>query len=131
MLAGRRHVLCKAYRCSATVRSGDLLFASAQVGSHEDGSPEPDFGRQIRLAFDNPAAMLEPAGCTHDDIVGQGLRPSAMPADTMVDTTLVGFDLGQRVMLPSLRDEELWMAHHGARPALNGDASGDGTPDPR
>ena len=38
---------------SAAVRSGDFLFVSGQVGSREDGSPEPDFAAQVQLAFDN------------------------------------------------------------------------------
>ena len=39
------------------------------VGSRADGTPEPDFGRQVRLAFENLKATLEAAGCTFDDIV--------------------------------------------------------------
>ena len=54
---------------SAAIRSGDLLFVSGQVGSLEDGSPEPDFARQVELAFDNLAEVLRAAGCTFDDIV--------------------------------------------------------------
>ena len=65
----RRHALYEAHRYSAAIRSGDLLFVSGQVGSREDGSPEPDFEKQVRLAFDNLAAVLEAAGCTFDDIV--------------------------------------------------------------
>ncbi len=38
-----RHALYDAHRYSAAIRSGDLLFVSGQVGSREDGSPEPDF----------------------------------------------------------------------------------------
>lgn len=56
-------------RYSAAIRSGDLLFISGQVGSREDGSPEPDFRRQVRLAFDNLAAVLAAAGCTLDDVI--------------------------------------------------------------
>jgi len=56
-------------RYSAAIRSGDLLFVSGQVGSREDGSPEPVFERQVRLAFDNLAAVLEAAGCTLDDVI--------------------------------------------------------------
>ncbi|UQN09371.1 RidA family protein [Deinococcus sp. QL22] len=56
-------------RYSAAIRSGDLLFVSGQVGSREDGSPEPVFERQVQLAFDHLAAVLEAAGCTFDDIV--------------------------------------------------------------
>jgi enamine deaminase RidA (YjgF/YER057c/UK114 family) len=54
---------------SAAIRAGDLLFVSAQVGSREDGSPEPNFARQVQLAFDNLTAVLEAAGCTLDDVV--------------------------------------------------------------
>ena len=54
---------------SAAIRSGDLLFVSGQVGTREDGSPEPDFGKQVQLAFDNLSEVLQAAGCTFDDIV--------------------------------------------------------------
>lgn len=54
---------------SAAIRSGDLVFVSGQVGSREDGSPEPDFEQQVRLAFDNLTAVLAAAGGTLDDIV--------------------------------------------------------------
>lgn len=64
-----RHALYEAHRYSAAIRSGDLLFVSGQVGSRADGSPEPDFEAQVRLAFDNLAAVLEAAGCTFDDVV--------------------------------------------------------------
>lgn len=39
------------------------------VGSHTDGTPEPDFQKQVRLAFENLKATLTAAGCTFDDIV--------------------------------------------------------------
>ena len=64
-----RQELYTRYRYSAAVRSGDLLFVSGQVGSREDGSPEPDFGKQVQLAFDNLAAVLRAAGCSFDDVV--------------------------------------------------------------
>ncbi len=64
-----RQALYEINRYSAAIRSGDLLFVSGQVGSREDGSPEPDFEAQVRLAFDNLAAVLEAAGCTFDDVV--------------------------------------------------------------
>ena len=54
---------------SPAIRSGDLLFVSGQVGSREDGSPEPEFAQQVQLAFDNLAAVLAAAGCHFDDIV--------------------------------------------------------------
>ncbi|SCW45213.1 RidA family protein [Ancylobacter rudongensis] len=64
-----RHALYEAHGYSAAVRSGDLLFVSGQVGSRPDGSPEPDFGRQVALAFANLRATLTAAGCTFDDII--------------------------------------------------------------
>jgi enamine deaminase RidA (YjgF/YER057c/UK114 family) len=64
-----RHALYEAHGYSAAVRSGDLLFVSGQVGSRPDGSPEPDFARQVQLAFDNLEATLAAAGCGFDDIV--------------------------------------------------------------
>jgi enamine deaminase RidA (YjgF/YER057c/UK114 family) len=64
-----RHALYDEHRYSAAIRSGDLLFVSGQVGSREDGSPEPDFEKQVQLAFDNLGAILTAAGCTLEDIV--------------------------------------------------------------
>ncbi len=64
-----RHALYEAHRYSAAVRSGDLLFVSGQVGSREDGTPEPDLEAQVGLAFANLAAVLEAAGCSFDDVV--------------------------------------------------------------
>jgi enamine deaminase RidA (YjgF/YER057c/UK114 family) len=64
-----RHALYEMHGYSAAIRSGDLLFVSGQVGSREDGSPEPDFERQVAQAFDNLRATLEAAGCSFDDIV--------------------------------------------------------------
>ncbi|PST20570.1 hypothetical protein C7U61_09470 [Rhizobium sp. JAB6] len=64
-----RHALYQEHGYSAAIRSGDLLFVSGQVGSRSDGSPEPDFEKQVQLAFDNLQATLEAAGCTFDDIV--------------------------------------------------------------
>jgi enamine deaminase RidA (YjgF/YER057c/UK114 family) len=64
-----RQALYEINRYSAAIRSGDLLFVSGQVGSREDGSPEPVFEKQVQLAFDNLTAVLKAAGCTFDDIV--------------------------------------------------------------
>lgn len=64
-----KQALYDSHRYSAAIRSGDLLFVSGQVGSREDGSPEPDFGKQVQLAFDNLAAVLKAAGCSFDDVV--------------------------------------------------------------
>lgn len=64
-----RHALYAAHGYSAAIRSGDLLFVSGQVGSRNDGSAEPDFEAQVRLAFANLEATLKAGGCTLDDIV--------------------------------------------------------------
>lgn len=64
-----RQALYENHRYSAAIRSGDLLFVSGQVGSREDGSPEPDLAAQVQLAFDNLKAVLKAAGCTFDDVV--------------------------------------------------------------
>ena len=64
-----RQALYEVNRYSAAVRAGGLLFVSGQVGSREDGTPEPDFPAQVRRAFDNLAAVLKAAGCTMDDVV--------------------------------------------------------------
>lgn len=64
-----RHALYEAHGYSAAVRSGDLLFVSGQVGSRIDGSPEPDFAKQVELAFQNLEAVLTAAGSSFDDII--------------------------------------------------------------
>lgn len=66
--AGRK-ALYEKHHYAAAIRSGDLLFVSGQVGSRADGSPEPDFARQVQRAFDNLAAVLEAAGCGFGDVV--------------------------------------------------------------
>ena len=63
------HALYEAHGYSAAIRSGDLLFVSGQVGSRSDGTPEPDFAEQVRLAFANLEATLAAGGCSIDDIV--------------------------------------------------------------
>ncbi len=64
-----RHDLYEKHKYSAAIRSGDLLFVSGQVGSREDGTPEPVFEDQVRLAFANLQAVLAAAGATLDDVV--------------------------------------------------------------
>lgn len=64
-----RHTLYEQHGYSAAIQSQDLLFVSGQVGSHDDGSPESDFERQVELAFQNLSATLASAACTFDDIV--------------------------------------------------------------
>ena len=67
--ANNRHALYDKHRYSPAIRSGDLLFVSGQVGSRDDGSPEPTFESQVRRAFANLKAILKAAGCTFDDVV--------------------------------------------------------------
>ena len=64
-----RQALYEMHRYSAAIQSGDLLFVSGQVGTREDGSPEPDFAKQVELAFDNLREVLIAAGGTFDDII--------------------------------------------------------------
>jgi len=81
-----RQALYEKYKYSAAIRSGDLLFVSGQVGSREDGSPEPDYERQVRLAFENLKAVLSAAGCTFEDIVDvtMFLTDPELQLDTML-----------------------------------------------
>ena len=64
-----RHALYEQHGYSAAIKSGDLLFVSGQVGSREDGSPEPDFKAQVERAFANLEATLDAGGCALNDIV--------------------------------------------------------------
>ena len=64
-----RHALYDIHQYSPAIRSGDLLFVSGQVGSREDGSPEPVFKDQVRRAFANLRAVLAAAGCDLGDVV--------------------------------------------------------------
>ncbi|MDX9669407.1 MULTISPECIES: RidA family protein [unclassified Pseudomonas] len=64
-----RHTLYERHRYSPAIRSNGFLFVSGQVGSREDGSPEPDLQNQVRLAFNNLNAILNAAGCSFDDAV--------------------------------------------------------------
>jgi enamine deaminase RidA (YjgF/YER057c/UK114 family) len=64
-----RQALYEINRYAAAIRSGDLLFVSGQVGSREDGSPEPEFDKQVQRAFDNLKAVLKAAGASFDDVV--------------------------------------------------------------
>lgn len=64
-----RQALYESNRYSPAVRANGLMFVSGQVGSREDGSPEPDLKAQVRLAFQNLNAILAAASCTFDDVV--------------------------------------------------------------
>lgn len=64
-----RQALYERNRYSPAIKSSGFLFVSGQVGSREDGSPEPDLKAQVRSAFDNLNAVLMAAGCTFSDVV--------------------------------------------------------------
>ncbi|EPJ80572.1 MULTISPECIES: RidA family protein [unclassified Pseudomonas] len=64
-----RQALYERNRYSPAIRSNGFLFVSGQVGSTENGSPEPDLEAQVRLAFNNLKAILAAAGCSFDDVV--------------------------------------------------------------
>jgi enamine deaminase RidA (YjgF/YER057c/UK114 family) len=64
-----RQALYERNRYSPAIKSNGLLFVSGQVGSREDGSPEPELKAQVRRAFTNLNAILNEAGCTFDDVI--------------------------------------------------------------
>lgn len=64
-----RQALYDRNRYSPAIRSNGFLFVSGQVGSREDGSPEPELEAQVHRAFANLDAILSAAGCTFDDVV--------------------------------------------------------------
>ena len=64
-----RHSLYEQNRYSPAIRSNGFLFVSGQVGSREDGSPEPGLEAQVRRAFENLNAILHAANSSFDDVV--------------------------------------------------------------
>ena len=64
-----RQALYEKNHYSPAIRSNGFLFVSGQVGSREDGSPEPELEAQVRRAFANLDAILASAGCSFDDVV--------------------------------------------------------------
>ena len=68
-LSPGRQALYERNRYSPAIKANGFLFVSGQVGSREDGSPEPDLDEQVRLAFRNLNAVLAAAGCSFDDVV--------------------------------------------------------------
>ena len=56
-------------RYSPAIKSNGFLFVSGQVGSLEDGSPQPGLKAQVRQAFENLNAVLKAAGSSFDDVV--------------------------------------------------------------
>lgn len=64
-----RQALYEKNRYSPAIKSNGFLFVSGQVGSREDGSPEPDLDTQVRRAFENLNAILAAAGASFEDVV--------------------------------------------------------------
>jgi enamine deaminase RidA (YjgF/YER057c/UK114 family) len=64
-----RKALYEKNRYSPAVRANGFLFVSGQVGSRDDGTPEPDLDAQVRRAFENLNAILAAAGCRFEDVV--------------------------------------------------------------
>jgi enamine deaminase RidA (YjgF/YER057c/UK114 family) len=64
-----RSALYERNRYSPAIRSNGFLFVSGQVGSRDDGSPEPDLPEQVRLAFKNLDAILSAANCSFRDVI--------------------------------------------------------------
>lgn len=64
-----RQALYERNRYSPAIRSDGFLFVSGQVGSREDGSPEPVYEDQVRRAFANLRAVLAAAGASFDDVI--------------------------------------------------------------
>ncbi|EAB9897857.1 RidA family protein [Salmonella enterica subsp. enterica] len=63
------HTIQEQFKKKLRERLENPRVPASQVGSHTDGTPEPDFQKQVRLAFENLKATLTAAGCTFDDIV--------------------------------------------------------------
>lgn len=64
-----RQELYERNRYSPAIRSNGFLFVSGQVGSRDDGSPEPELETQVRRAFDNLNGILNAAGSSFDDVI--------------------------------------------------------------
>lgn len=64
-----RQALYERNRYSPAIRSNGFLFVSGQVGSTEDGSPEPGLQAQVRRAFTNLQAILAAADASFDDVI--------------------------------------------------------------
>lgn len=71
-----RHSLYEEHGYSAAIRSGDLLFVSGQVGSHTDGTPGPDFQKQVRLAFENDYLTLKNRVASNENATFNNLTSS-------------------------------------------------------
>jgi enamine deaminase RidA (YjgF/YER057c/UK114 family) len=91
----KRHALYDIHRYAPAIRSGDLLFVSGQVGSRNDGSPEPLFEDQVKKAFANLREVLAAAGCSFDDVVD--VTTFHTKPDEQIETVLAvrGEEIGQ------------------------------------
>src|SRR5450830_1478944 len=78
-----RQALYERNRYWPAIKSNGFLFVSGQVGSHEDGSPEPDQEAQIRLAFTNLNAILRELNSVPDYVRLFGLPPAKDTARIM------------------------------------------------
>ena len=74
----------------ARIFAGDPLWrfavVSGQVGSLADGTPEPDYEAQVRLAYENLEATLAAGGCTFDDVVDVTVFHTVPPDQTAEDS---------------------------------------------
>ncbi len=88
-----RRTLYERHRYSPAIRSNGFLFVSGQVGSTEDGTPEPDLKNQVRQAFTNLNAILEEAGGSFADVVDVTVFIVDPPAkfETIWDVVLTEF----------------------------------------
>ncbi|MGH8814314.1 MAG: RidA family protein [Advenella sp.] len=64
-----RQALYEKNHYSPAIRANGFLFVSGQVGSREDGSPEPDLEAQVRRAFDNLNGILKAAGSSFEEVI--------------------------------------------------------------
>lgn len=83
--AGRQELYDR-NRYSPAVKANGLLFVSGQVGSREDGSPEPELEAEVRRAFDNLLAILDAASCAFADV--QDVTMFLVDPEAMFDTVV-------------------------------------------
>ena len=69
-----RQALYEKNRYSAAIRSGDLLFVSGQVGSREDGSPEPIAAEELSEQAEQEEMLREPAPPAEHETAQDALR---------------------------------------------------------
>ncbi len=77
MFPANRHALYEKHRYSAATRSGDLLFVSGQVGSREDGTPEPlDDTVDVTTFHTRPEEQLETVMAVRAEEIGEAPYPN-------------------------------------------------------